>query len=116
MAVGFGMHDARMVLAVRLPDAFSAKVAAARLGAEGIVWQLRGSVDGPYPLGEVDLLVEEQHVDVARALLRGDDALDAPALDEDVLHRRHHPLLVAGAAVAIIAALATSLARVVTLL
>jgi hypothetical protein len=38
---------------------FAARVLAAHLGAEGIVWELRGSVDGPYPLGPVEVLVAE---------------------------------------------------------
>ena len=50
-------------------DGFEARVIAARLGAEGIVWELQGSVDGPYPLGVVHVLVEAGGVDAARELL-----------------------------------------------
>ena len=48
---------------------FEARVIAARLGAEGFVWELRGAVDGPYPVGPVDVLVEEDAADAARELL-----------------------------------------------
>jgi hypothetical protein len=45
----------------------------ARLGAEGILTQLRGSHDGPYPLpGPVEVLVASDQVDEARELLMAD--------------------------------------------
>ncbi|MBK9178208.1 MAG: hypothetical protein IPM45_01310 [Acidimicrobiales bacterium] len=106
------MLESRMVPVVRAPDAFSAKVAAARLGAEGIVWQLRGAVDGPYPVGAVDVLVGEHDAELARALL-GPVEPDEGVLAEP---RRGRPLLVAVAAVALVAALAGCFARLVTLL
>ena len=68
-------------------SAFEAKVIAARLGADGIVTELRGAVGGPYPFGTVDVLVEEGELDVARALLTAetvdgpDDPVGALALD-----------------------------------
>jgi hypothetical protein len=43
----------------------AARILAAHLGAEGIVWELRGNVDGPYPVGPVEVLVAED--DLARA-------------------------------------------------
>lgn len=52
---------------------FEAKVVAARLGAEGIVWDLRGGVDGVYPVGAVEVLVAEQDVERARELLLVDE-------------------------------------------
>jgi hypothetical protein len=48
---------------------FAARVLAAHLGAEGIVWELRGSVDGPYPLGPVEVLVAEGDLDLAREIV-----------------------------------------------
>jgi len=48
---------------------FAARVLAAHLGAEGIVWELRGSVDGPYPLGPVEVLVAEGDLAVAREIV-----------------------------------------------
>lgn len=48
---------------------FEAKVLAARLGADGIIWQMRGIVDGIYPIGEIDVLVPASELDDARVLL-----------------------------------------------
>ena len=48
-----------MVRLATVQSGFEAKVLAARLGAEGIVWELRGGVDGPYPMGPVTVLVDE---------------------------------------------------------
>jgi hypothetical protein len=62
-----------MVRLVTVPSGFEAKVIAARLGAEGIVWQLKGGVDGPYPMGPVHVLVDENDLDVARELLLVDE-------------------------------------------
>ena len=59
----------RMVRVAATRDAFEARVIAARLGAEGIVWELRGALDGPYPVGQVEVLVEEDAADAARELL-----------------------------------------------
>ena len=51
-------------------SAFEAQVLAARLGAEGILWQLRGgTADSVYPVGSVDVLVAEDDLDEARELL-----------------------------------------------
>src|SRR3954462_3828311 len=46
-----------MVPVLRAEGTFHARVVAARLGSEGIVTQLRGNVDGPYPMGSVEVLV-----------------------------------------------------------
>jgi hypothetical protein len=48
---------------------FAARVLAAHLGAEGIVWELRGNVDGPYPVGPVEVLVAEGDLAVAREVV-----------------------------------------------
>jgi hypothetical protein len=49
---------------------FEAQVLAARLGSEGILWQLRGgSADSVYPVGAVDVLVAADDLDRARELL-----------------------------------------------
>ena len=81
---------------------FEARVIAARLGAEGIVWELRGA-DGLYPVGRVEVLVGRDDVDVARELLSIEaddvDPLDAGEVDD----RDHRPpvglILVLGAVV-----------------
>lgn len=58
-----------MVCVVTVADAFHARVIAARLGSEGIPCQFRGGIDGPYPVGEVGVLVTEDDLDLARELL-----------------------------------------------
>jgi hypothetical protein len=65
-----------------VPDAFHARVLAARLGADGIVTQLRGSLDGPYPLGSVSVWVGSDDASVARELLLADEVEDAFAGDD----------------------------------
>jgi hypothetical protein len=74
---------------------FHAKVIAARLGAEGIATQLRGSVDGPYPcFGEVTVFVAEADLAEAAEILLVDEVEAAlePALhetdDEPAIHTR----------------------------
>lgn len=54
---------------------FEAKVMAAHLGAEGVVWELRGNVDGPYPVGPVEILVSADDLDEARLIVGLDDDL-----------------------------------------
>ncbi len=54
--------------------AFEAQVLMARLGADGIVCQLRGAVDGPLAFGTVDVLVEADDLPTACELLLVDDA------------------------------------------
>ena len=58
-------------------DPFEARVMAARLGAEGIVWALRGGLDGPYPFGEVEILVESSSWELASELLLADAVAEA---------------------------------------
>ena len=58
---------------------FAARVLAAHLGAEGIVWELRGNVDGPYPLGPVEVLVAEGDLAVAREVVAEQRAAGADA-------------------------------------
>lgn len=54
-----------------VPGAFHARVLAARLGADGIVVELRGAaLDPVYPFpGEVDVLVPLEDFETARDLL-----------------------------------------------
>jgi hypothetical protein len=60
----------QMVPLATTRSAFEAQVLAARLGAEGIVWQLRGgSADSMYPLGEVDVLVAADDLEKASEML-----------------------------------------------
>lgn len=56
---------------------FHGRVLAARLGAAGILVELRGLAEGPYPLpGKVEVYVRSDQIDAARELLLA-DAVDA---------------------------------------
>jgi Putative prokaryotic signal transducing protein len=62
-----------MVRLVTAASPMEARIIAARLGAEGIVWQFRGSVDGPLAVGPVEVLVDAEGYESARELLLTDD-------------------------------------------
>jgi hypothetical protein len=71
-----------MVPVRKVSDQFEARVIAARLGSEGIVTQLRGGgIEGPYPMGPIEILVAEADVETARELLLADEI--ESAFDED---------------------------------
>src|SRR3954468_4079943 len=71
------MAAVRMVHLRTVPNSFHARVIAARLGADGIVAQLRGPVDGMYPIGNVMVFVDEDDLDTARELLMADEVESA---------------------------------------
>jgi hypothetical protein len=56
-----------------VPDAFHARVIAARLGADGIITELRGAVGGPYPIGSVSIWVSPADQPIASDLLLADE-------------------------------------------
>jgi hypothetical protein len=58
-----------MVLLTIAANPLAARILAAHLGAEGIVWQLRGNVDGPYPVGPVEILVSAEDLEEARVVV-----------------------------------------------
>jgi len=96
-----------MVTLLTVPNGFQARVVAARLGAAGVVAQVRGG-DGPYPVGDVNVEVPEVELDLARQLLLADEVeavFDAearggrPAGDGPPRWRTVVPWIVAGAAV-----------------
>jgi hypothetical protein len=62
-----------MVRLMTAGSAMEARIIAARLGAEGIVWEFRGSVDGPLALGPVEVLVDVDGFESAKELLLVDD-------------------------------------------
>ena len=62
-----------MVRLTTAANAMEARVLAARLGSEGIVWQFQGSVDGPLAVGPVEVLVDADEYETARQLLLVDD-------------------------------------------
>lgn len=86
----------RMVPVAKVTDAFSARVLAARLGSDGIVTQLRGGgIDGPYPMGNVEVLVSSADLEMAREILLAeevesafDEMVDADESDHDEEGRR----------------------------
>jgi hypothetical protein len=53
-------------------SSFEARLLAARLGADGVVWELRGC-DSVYPVGWVDVLVSADDLEHARELLLVDE-------------------------------------------
>ena len=81
----------RMVRLFTTLDQFEAKVAVAKLGAEGIVCELRGGVSSAYPFGPVHVFVEAPNVDEARLILtvEGEDDLTDDAVRQRVMDRRH---------------------------
>ena len=70
-----------MVRLATVRTTFHARVIAARLGAEGIVTDLRGNVDGIYPMGDVHIFVSEEDLPEAQELLLADEV--ESAFDED---------------------------------
>ncbi len=74
-----------MVHLTSVQGTFHGRVIAARLGAEGILTELRGAVDGLYPvIGRVDVWVAAAELDEARALLLADEVEAAFAEDASV--------------------------------
>ena len=71
------MQQTRMVRLATVGTSFHARVIAARLGSEGIVTDLRGNIDGLYPVGDVHVYVGEEDLDEARELLMVDDVESA---------------------------------------
>jgi hypothetical protein len=71
-----------MVRLTTVSTTFHARVIAARLGAEGIVTDLRGNVDGLYPMGDVHVYVSEEDLPEAQELLLADEV--ESAFDDDV--------------------------------
>ena len=75
-----------MVHLFTVSNTFHARVIAARLGSDGILCDLRGNVDGPYPMGDVHVYVPADELDDASALLLADEvesAFDGGAVDAD---------------------------------
>jgi hypothetical protein len=108
-----------MVVVTRVRGAFSARVTMARLWAEGVRCEVRGSLDGPYPsLGEVEILVPRAELDDAIEILEATEAIAEgaeigdPDRDEDAADGSS-ALILLGALAA--AALAVVVAVVLTL-
>ena len=99
-----------MVRLATVRSTFHARVIAARLGAEGIMVQLRGNVDGVYPMGDTHVYVEAESLDTAREVLLVDEvesAFDEP-LEETAVRSLTWPRWVVLAAIVAVAALTLS--------
>ena len=70
-----------MVRLATVNSSFHARVIAARVGLEGVVTELRGNLDGPYPMGNVHIFVSEDDLPVAKELLLADEV--ESAFDDD---------------------------------
>ena len=73
------MSGVRWVSLATVRDGFHARLLVARLGAEGILTQVRGGLDGPYPTGAVEVLVAQDDLAEAREVLLADEVEDALA-------------------------------------
>ncbi len=78
------MQQTRMVRLATVGTSFHARVIAARLGTEGIVTDLRGNIDGLYPVGDVHVFVDQEDLEEAREILLVDDIESAFDEPEDV--------------------------------
>ncbi len=72
-----------MVPVATVTSSFEARLLAARLGAEGVLWELRPPVDGPYPVSPVQVLVAATDEALARELLVVDPLPDDVDLEVD---------------------------------
>jgi hypothetical protein len=75
-----------MVRLITVRNRFHARVIAARLGAEGMVTELRGA-DDLYPVGDIHVFVSEEDLPAAQELLLADEvesAFDEPETDADL--------------------------------
>lgn len=62
------MPPSRMVRVTSVGDPIEAHIIAARLGSEGLLWELRGGVH-PYPVGPIHIYVEEHELGVATEII-----------------------------------------------
>jgi hypothetical protein len=107
------MPDVHMVRLLSTRDSFEAKLIAARLGSDGVLCQLRGGVDGMYPVGLVHVYVEEDAVDLARALVAAQEAAPDDDGDDPDAPSARPPLARWLVVLGILAMVAWSIARVV---
>jgi len=83
------MQRTRMVRLATVGTSFHARVIAARLGSEGIVTELRGNVEGLYPVGDVHVYVGEEDLPESQELLLVDEV--ESAFDDDASVDRRGP-------------------------
>lgn len=91
------MQQLRMVHLATLTNQFQARLLAARLGADGVLWQLRGECS-IYPVGSVELFVDAEDLQMAQELLLVADLESAFPSEEDSIqdpkmppNTPHHP-------------------------
>jgi len=73
-----------MVRLATVASSFHARVIAARLGVEGMTIELRGNVDGIYPIGDVHVFVDADDLPSAQELLLVDEVESAfDMIDDD---------------------------------
>jgi hypothetical protein len=65
------------------PNEIHAQIIGARLGAVGIVWELRPTVGAPYAVGAVEVMVESDRLEEARDLLLADEVESVFATADD---------------------------------
>src|SRR5213078_3600856 len=82
-----------MVRLATVNSSFHARVIAARLGSEGIVTDLRGNVDGFYPVGNVHVFVDREDLPEAQEILLLDDVESAFDDAEETAERPALPAL-----------------------
>ena len=82
-----------MVRLATVGTSFHARVIAARLGSEGIVTDLRGNIDGVYPVGDVHVYVDQEDLAEAQEILLLDDVESAFDDPEDVAEAGAPPAL-----------------------
>jgi hypothetical protein len=97
-----------MVRLATVRSTFHARVIAARLGAEGVTTQLRGNVDGIYPMGDTHVFVDAEDLDTACELLFVDEVESAFEGGGEDVARCRWPMWVMLAALVAVAATATS--------
>lgn len=66
-----------MVRLATVSTSFHARVIAARLGSDGILTDLRGNVDGLYPVGDVHVYVDADDLAEAQEMLMVDEVESA---------------------------------------
>ncbi len=107
-----------MVRLTTVGDPIEARIIAARLGSEGVLWELRGGIDGPYPMGPFHVYVAEPDLATAHEVLTPADDHDEdvdPDQDPDGAGHAHDgraPLALWLIVLAIVALAAFGIARV----
>lgn len=70
-----------MVVVATVGNRFEAELLAAKLGAMGVLWEIRSRqlVDTTHPIGAIEVLVPRDEEDTAREVLEPDPDWDGPS-------------------------------------